>query len=90
MIGFQKLALDALLTPLKHTLTDKIMSGEFIDQSKEEIQASVRILLESGLRKMDLVSREEFDAQCLMLEKTRTQLDELSQQLKELEQSHHS
>ena len=44
-----------------------------------------RLLLESALRKMNLVSREEFDAQQAVLLRTREKLEALEAQLTELE-----
>ncbi|TVZ41245.1 hypothetical protein P886_0588 [Alteromonadaceae bacterium 2753L.S.0a.02] len=47
----------------------------------------VRAALEAGLRKLNLVTREEFDAQQAVLARTRAKLDELEQKLIELEQT---
>lgn len=49
---------------------------------KKEIQAAVQ----SALGKMDVVTREEFDAQAAVLQRTRERLEKLEQQLAELEQ----
>lgn len=49
---------------------------------KKEIQAAVQ----SALGKMDVVTREEFDAQAAVLQRTRERLEKLEQQLVELEQ----
>ncbi|WP_439509245.1 accessory factor UbiK family protein [Marinimicrobium koreense] len=48
---------------------------------KQEIKAAVQ----SALGKMDLVTREEFDAQTAVLQRTRERLEQLEQQLAELE-----
>ncbi len=50
---------------------------------KKELQAAVQ----SALGKMDVVTREEFDAQAAVLQRTRERLEKLEQQLAELEQS---
>ena len=44
-----------------------------------------RLLLESALRKMNLVSREEFDAQQAVLLRTREKMEALEADLAELE-----
>lgn len=48
-------------------------------------EKELRALLESALRKMNLVSREEFDAQQAVLQRTREKLEQLEQQMAELE-----
>ncbi|WP_027329830.1 accessory factor UbiK family protein [Marinimicrobium agarilyticum] len=53
---------------------------------KKELQAAVQ----SALGKMDVVTREEFDAQAAVLQRTRERLEKLEQQLTELEQSQKS
>lgn len=48
-------------------------------------ERELRSLLERTLRRMNLVSREEFDAQQAVLLRTRQKLEALEQQLAELE-----
>ncbi len=48
---------------------------------KQEIKAAVQ----SAMGKMDLVTREEFDAQAAVLQRTRERLEQLEKQLAELE-----
>jgi hypothetical protein len=48
---------------------------------KRELQT----VLQSALRRMDLVSRDEFDAQAAVLQRTRLRLEALEQQLTQLE-----
>ena len=45
-----------------------------------------KAVLESAFQRLDLVSREEFDIQVKVLQKTRAQLTELQDQLASLEQ----
>ena len=47
----------------------------------------LKTLMESSLRRLNIVSRDEFDAQAAVLQRTRQQLDDLSQQLDQLQQS---
>ncbi|MGH1373146.1 MAG: accessory factor UbiK family protein [Cellvibrionaceae bacterium] len=48
-------------------------------------ERELRVLLESALRKMNLVSREEFDAQQAVLQRTREKLEQLEQTVAALE-----
>ncbi len=57
-----------------------------LHQARTDIERNFRTVLEAGLRRMDLVSREEFDAQSALLKRTRKRLDELSARADRLEQ----
>lgn len=50
---------------------------------KKEMQSA----MQSALNRMDLVTREEFDAQAAVLQRTRERLERLEQKLDELEQA---
>ena len=50
-----------------------------------ELKRSVDILLQSALARLDLVTREEFDAQTAVLARTRQKLETLEAQLATLE-----
>lgn len=54
-------------------------------QLREEVRDNVRIVLESAFARMNLVTREEFDAQTLLLRRTREKLEELERLVAELE-----
>lgn len=51
----------------------------------EDVERNVKSLLQSGIERMDLVSREEFDLQTAVLERTREKLARLEARLAELE-----
>lgn len=51
-----------------------------------DIERNFRALLQAGLEKMDLVTREEFDVQSAVLERTREKLEKIDARLGELEQ----
>lgn len=53
----------------------------------EDLERNFKSLLQAGLGKMDLVTREEFDLQVAVLERTREKLDALEARLAELEDS---
>lgn len=50
-----------------------------------DIQKNLRALLVSGLARLDLVTREEFDAQLEVLRRTREKLAQMEARLAELE-----
>ena len=47
------------------------------EKLREEIRENERVILESSFERMNLVTREEFDAQTALLRRTREKLDEL-------------
>ena len=51
---------------------------------KGEVDKGMRALVQSGLAKLDVVSREEFDAQTETLKRTRSQVISLEAQLEAL------
>jgi len=51
----------------------------------EDLEKNFRSLLTAGFERMDLVTREEFDLQAAVLERTREQLDALEARIAELE-----
>jgi len=68
-------------------LTEKLSEAlpEGIKTLKGDIDNNVKALLESSLTQMNLVSREEFDVQTALLERTQLKLQQLEEQLIELE-----
>lgn len=54
------------------------------NQTREDIQKNLQALAQSSLSKLDLVSREEFDAQTQVLQRTRSKVEQLEQQLEQL------
>jgi BMFP domain-containing protein YqiC len=53
----------------------------------DEVQTQMRTAMASAFQKMDLVTREEFDIQQAVLQRSREKLDALEQQVSELEAS---
>lgn len=51
-------------------------------QKKEELENQFRTVLTGAFERMNLVSREEFDAKCAVLEETRARLEALEEKLK--------
>lgn len=68
-------------------LTDKLTAliPEGVRALKTDADQNIKAILETGLRQMNLVSREEFDVQTALLERTLLKLETLEEQIKELE-----
>ena len=64
-------------------LADSIPEGA--KQLPEDIQQHFQQVMHDAFNKMDLVTKEEFDVQSKVLQKTRDKLTELEKQVKELE-----
>jgi len=72
-----------ILGDIKQTLSH---GRERTDGANAEPSASqIKSIIESGLRKLNLVSREEFDAQQAVLKRTREKLDQLELVVAEME-----
>ena len=56
-----------------------------LKESQEELQQTFKSALQSGLGKLDLVTREEFDVQRAVLLRTREKLEQLQRQVVDLE-----
>jgi BMFP domain-containing protein YqiC len=54
-------------------------------QVHEDLRANFQDVLVQGLRRLNLVTREEFDVQCQVLARTRAKLEALEQSVAELE-----
>jgi BMFP domain-containing protein YqiC len=52
---------------------------------REDIENNFRAVLQSGLAKLDLVTRQEFDVQAGVLKRTREKLETLEARLAELQ-----
>lgn len=52
----------------------------------KDIEKNMRAMFQSALGKLDLVTREEFDAQAKVLERTREKLSALQARVAELEE----
>lgn len=67
-------------------LTAKIESllPQDIKSMGQEFQSNLKTVLTAGLKKADLVTREEFEVQKAVLAKTRAKLEALEQKLTEI------
>jgi len=71
--------IDDIATKVSNAIPQSVKNtgDEFAQQAKQ--------ILKNQLTKLDLVSREEFDAQSKVLQRTRSLLEELEKKLEELE-----
>jgi ubiquinone biosynthesis accessory factor UbiK len=58
-----------------------------ISNMRRDIEENFKAVLQSGLAKMDLVTRQEFDVQAGVLRRTREKLEALEAKIAELERS---
>ncbi len=56
-------------------------------EGRDELQQNFKSVLQAGLGKLDLVTREEFDVQRAVLLRTREKIEALEKQVAELEAS---
>jgi BMFP domain-containing protein YqiC len=77
MIDFDKL--DDLARRLSSLVPPSVREG------REELQENFKSVLQTGLVKLDLVTREEFEVQRAVLLRTREKLDELQRTVADLE-----
>ena len=54
---------------------------------KEDLEKTFRAILQGALGKLDLVTREEFEVQKMVLAKTRSKLEDLEKRVTEMEQN---
>ena len=77
IIDFEKL--DDLARRLSSLVPPSLRDG------REELQENFKSVLQTGLAKLDLVTREEFEVQRAVLLRTRERLDELQRVVADLE-----
>ena len=56
-----------------------------VSAAREDIQQQIRSVLNTGMQKMDLVTREEFEVQRKILLRTREKLEALEARLEQLQ-----
>ncbi|WP_266158464.1 accessory factor UbiK family protein [Dyella silvatica] len=54
-------------------------------QAQQDLRANFHDVLAQGLRRLDLVTREEFDVQSQLLARTRAKVEELERRVADLE-----
>jgi len=69
---------------LARRLADSLPGG--LKALREDAEQNFRAVLQAGLSRLDLVTREEFDVQAAVLKRTREKLEALEARLANLEQ----
>ncbi|MDG1215087.1 MAG: accessory factor UbiK family protein [Luminiphilus sp.] len=67
------------------SLFERLTQGE--NPLFNQIDRNAKSLLQSALSRLDVVSREEFDAQTAVLQRTRERLEALEKQIEMLDQT---
>ncbi len=82
---------DELVNQLFNQLNTLVGPGkkaaEDMNLLNEDVQQKLRTAAQAAFEKLDLVSRDEFDAQQAVLARTREKLEQLEKQIEELEKS---
>jgi ubiquinone biosynthesis accessory factor UbiK len=76
---FDQQQLESVVQRLNALLPDDL------GMAKDEFSRNVKAVLQTGLRKLDLVTREEFEVQRAVLLRTREKLEALEAKLSEME-----
>jgi BMFP domain-containing protein YqiC len=71
------------LDELARKLADAVPPG--LTALKNDLEQNFKAVLQSGLAKLDLVTRQEFDIQAAVLRRSRERLEELEKRLSALE-----
>ena len=75
-------SIEKLATRLAESVPDALRSV------RDDLEKNFRSVLRTGIGKLDLVTREEFEVQEAVLARTREKLDALEAKLAELEETH--
>jgi BMFP domain-containing protein YqiC len=73
-----------IIDDLARQISESIPAG--VKGMQEDVQKNIHSLLQGALAKLNLVTREEFDAQSQVLARTREKLEQLEQLVIELEE----
>lgn len=71
------------LDELARRLAESVPPG--LAAMRQELEQNFRSVLQSGLNRLDLVTRQEFEVQSGVLRRTRERLDQLEERLRRLE-----
>ena len=73
------------LNQLSEKISELLPPG--LQQAREDFDARVKAVLQQQLANYEMVSREEFDIQARVLQRTREKLEVIEARLKELDKS---
>jgi len=71
-----------MIDELTRKLSDSLPPG--VNQAKAELENQFRTVLTGAFERMNLVGREEYEAQCDALERVQKQLEALERRINEL------
>ncbi|MEM8844049.1 MAG: accessory factor UbiK family protein [Pseudomonadota bacterium] len=71
--------IDEVVSKLKESLPDEI------GNLKQAGETKLKLVLEGALQRLEVVSREEYDVQAEVLQRTRQRVDDLEKRISELE-----
>jgi BMFP domain-containing protein YqiC len=72
-----------IIDELTRKLSDALPPG--LSQAKQDFEQQIKTILSRGLERMEVVSREEFEAQRTVLARTEKKLEQLEQQLNQMQ-----
>ena len=78
-MAFDPRLIDDLARRLAGTLPESMVA------LRRDLEQNFKSVLQSGLTRFDLVTREEFDVQTAVLRRTRAKLEQIEARLRELE-----
>jgi len=76
---------DESIENLARKLAESVPEG--LRSMREDLETNFRGVLRSGISKLDLVTREEFEVQAAVLARTREKLERLEAKLEEIEKT---
>ena len=76
---------DESIENLARKLAESVPEG--LRSMRDDLETNFRGVLRSGISKLDLVTREEFEVQEAVLARTREKLERLEAELKEVEKN---
>jgi BMFP domain-containing protein YqiC len=84
-LRYQSLMSDESIENLARKLAESLPEG--LRSMREDLETNFRGVLRSGISKLDLVTREEFEVQAAVLARTREKLERLETKLAEYEKT---
>ena len=82
-LGYQALMNNDSIQDLARKLAESLPAG--VRSMRDEMEQNFRAVLQNGLSRLDLVTREEFEVQEAVLARTRQKLEALEARLEEYE-----
>lgn len=74
-----------LFSELAEKLFNNLPNNQNLNSIKEDVTKTFKVVLEQSFNRLDLVTRQEFDIQCKVLDETRAELKALEKKLINLE-----